>query len=76
VTHEAVKGRVSHLAWIAMGVPDRRSEPGYDEERVTAMKVRNSLRGLKNKMNSIVVRRRGRTFVINKSDRRQKARQG
>ncbi|MGN9809210.1 ribosomal protein bL36 [Micromonospora sp. BQ11] len=40
------------------------------------MKVRNSLRGLKNKMNSIVVRRRGRTFVINKTDRRQKARQG
>jgi large subunit ribosomal protein L36 len=53
-----------------------RTEPGHDQERVTAMKVRNSLRGLKNKMNSIVVRRRGRTFVINKSDRRQKARQG
>ncbi|MEH0844909.1 ribosomal protein bL36 [Micromonospora sp. CPCC 205711] len=40
------------------------------------MKVRNSLRGLKRKMNSIVVRRRGKVFVINKTDRRQKARQG
>ncbi|MFC4019235.1 ribosomal protein bL36 [Micromonospora sp. GCM10011542] len=40
------------------------------------MKVRNSLRGLKQKVNSIVVRRRGKTYVINKSDPRQKARQG
>ncbi|MGS2618410.1 50S ribosomal protein L36 [Micromonospora sp. LZ34] len=40
------------------------------------MKVRSSVRGLKRKVNSIVVRRRGRIFVINKADRRQKARQG
>ncbi|MBM0236575.1 50S ribosomal protein L36 [Micromonospora sp. ATA32] len=40
------------------------------------MKVRSSLRGLKRKVNSIVVRRRGKIFVINKSDPRQKARQG
>ena len=40
------------------------------------MKVRNSLRGLKQKVNSIVVRRRGKTYVINKADPRQKARQG
>ncbi|MEW2383512.1 50S ribosomal protein L36 [Micromonospora sp. NPDC047707] len=40
------------------------------------MKVRSSLRSLTRKMNSIVVRRRGRVYVINKADPRQKARQG
>ena len=35
-----------------------------------------SLRGLKKRAGSIVVRRRGRTFVVNKKDPRQKARQG
>jgi len=40
------------------------------------MKVRNSLRALKSRPGSIVVRRRGRSYVINKLDRRQKTRQG
>lgn len=40
------------------------------------MKVRNSLSSLKKKDGSIVVRRRGRTFVINKRNPRLKARQG
>jgi large subunit ribosomal protein L36 len=40
------------------------------------MKVRSSLRSLKNRADSVVVRRHGRIFVINKSDPRQKARQG
>ncbi len=40
------------------------------------MKVRNTLRRLKLRPGSIVVRRRGRTFVVNKKDPRQKARQG
>ena len=40
------------------------------------MKVRNSLSSLKTKDGSIVVRRRGRTFVINKKKPRLKARQG
>jgi large subunit ribosomal protein L36 len=40
------------------------------------MKVRASLRSLKNRPGSIVVRRRGRTFVINKKNPRFKARQG
>ncbi len=40
------------------------------------MKVRNSLRALKQRPGSIVVRRRGRAYVINKKDPRQKARQG
>lgn len=40
------------------------------------MKVRNSLASLKAKPGSIVVRRRGRTFVINKKNPRWKGRQG
>ncbi|MBZ2198311.1 type B 50S ribosomal protein L36 [Occultella gossypii] len=40
------------------------------------MKVRASLRSLKNKEGSIVVRRRGRTYVINKRNPRWKGRQG
>lgn len=40
------------------------------------MKVRNSLASLKAKDGSIVVRRRGRTYVINKKNPRLKARQG
>ncbi|MEE3922198.1 ribosomal protein bL36 [Micromonospora sp. BRA006-A] len=34
------------------------------------------MRALERKADSIVVRRRGKLFVLNKSDRRQKARQG
>ncbi len=40
------------------------------------MKVRNSLRSLKQKAGSIVVRRGGRTVIINKRHPRWKARQG
>ena len=40
------------------------------------MKVRNSLKALKKVPGSQIVRRRGRTFVINKQNPRLKARQG
>lgn len=41
------------------------------------MKVRNSLKSLKNRHRDCkIVRRRGRVFVINKTNRRFKARQG
>lgn len=40
------------------------------------MKVRASLASLKSKPGSIVVRRRGRIFVINKKNPRWKGRQG
>jgi large subunit ribosomal protein L36 len=40
------------------------------------MKVRNSLKSLKQKDGSIVVRRRGRSVVVNKRNPRLKARQG
>lgn len=40
------------------------------------MKVRSSLKSLKNQQGSQVVRRRGRVYVINKQNPRFKARQG
>ena len=40
------------------------------------MKVRASLKSLKNKSRSQVVRRRGRIYVINKKNPRFKGRQG
>ncbi len=40
------------------------------------MKVRNSLRSLKNQPGSQVVKRRGRVYVITKQNPRLKARQG
>ena len=40
------------------------------------MKLRNSLRSLKQKDGSIVVRRHGQVFVLNKRNPRLKARQG
>ena len=44
---------------------------------IAAMKVRNSLKSLKGRHRDCqVVRRRGRTYVINKTNRRFKARQG
>ena len=40
------------------------------------MKVRNSLRSLKNQPGSLVVRRHGRVYDINKKNPRLKTRQG
>jgi large subunit ribosomal protein L36 len=48
----------------------------HECSKETVMKVKNSLKSLKRKDGSIVVRRRGRTFVVNKSNPRWKARQG
>jgi len=45
--------------------------------RRPAMKIRNSLKSLKARHRDCrVIRRRGRTYVINKTNRRFKARQG
>ena len=47
------------------------------QEREKTMKVRNSLRSLKSRHRDCrVVRRKGRVYVINKTQRRFKARQG
>jgi large subunit ribosomal protein L36 len=40
------------------------------------MKVRSSLKSLRSKPGSVVVRRNGKTFVINKKNPRYNARQG
>ncbi|MEU6852968.1 type B 50S ribosomal protein L36 [Actinacidiphila alni] len=40
------------------------------------MKVRNSLRSLKNRPGAQIVRRRGKVYVISRKDPRSKARQG
>lgn len=40
------------------------------------MKVRNSLKSLKNRPGAQVVRRRGKVYVLNRKDPRSKARQG
>ena len=50
---------------------------GCPNSEPTAMKVRNSLKSAKNRdRNCVVVRRRGRVYVINKRNKRFKARQG
>ena len=47
------------------------------EQEETTMKVANSLRSLKQRHRDCrVVRRKGRVYVINKTQRRYKARQG
>jgi large subunit ribosomal protein L36 len=40
------------------------------------MKVRSSIRSLKNKAGSVVVRRRGRVVVVNRTNPRWNGRQG
>jgi len=55
------------------GFPHRFSVPAWK----FVMKVKNSLRALRVRhRNNRVVRRRGRLYVINKTNRRFKARQG
>jgi large subunit ribosomal protein L36 len=58
---------------IGVEVPER---PQISSGR-DIMKVRNSLKSLKDRHRDCrVIRRRGRTYVINKTNRRFKARQG
>ena len=55
--------------------PQALARAATDQE--TTMKVRNSLRSLKNRHRDCrVVRRKGRVYVINKTQRKFKARQG
>ena len=62
------------IAWIA--APDDRNGCGQSI-RCLAMKVRNSLKSLRKRhRDNRVVRRKGRVYVINKTMRRFKARQG
>ena len=51
--------------------------PQRRRDGATAMKVRNSLKSAKTRdKNCFVVRRKGRVYVINKRNKRFKARQG
>ena len=53
------------------------SRLGSPNPEPTAMKVRNSLKSAKTRdRNCVIVRRRGRVYVINKRNKRFKARQG
>lgn len=69
---------------LATGGPQSFGRVGNHFRRVfflfdprSAMKIRNSLKSLKDRHRDCrVIRRRGRTYVINKTNRRFKARQG
>ncbi len=59
--------------------PDTRRQhfPNHSNRSAQPMKIRNSLKSLKDRhRDNRVIRRRGRTYVINKTNRRFKARQG
>ena len=72
VVHPTPWSDVSHSDSQSCRRPSR--PPREPKER--HMKVRKSLRSLKNKPGAQVVRRRGKVYVINKKDPRFKARQG
>jgi large subunit ribosomal protein L36 len=73
---------ISPLAGLTSSVLPHRAAPLFypsrrDKAGVPAMKIRNSLKSLKGRhRDNRVIRRRGRTYVINKTNRRFKARQG
>jgi large subunit ribosomal protein L36 len=51
--------------------------PLREPAQVTTMKVRNSLKSLRNRhRDNRLVRRKGRVYIINKTQKRYKARQG
>lgn len=59
------------------GFPKPSGNLFFLDEAARSMKIRNSLKSLKDRHRDCrVIRRRGRTYVINKTNRRFKARQG
>jgi large subunit ribosomal protein L36 len=66
-----------HAANGTLQFSARRTSPARFSFGKSAMKIVNSLKSLKGRhRDNRVIRRRGRTYVINKTDRRFKARQG
>jgi large subunit ribosomal protein L36 len=65
---------------LRTGDRNRRPQGAYSavfQAKARDMKIRNSLKSLKDRhRDNRVIRRRGRTYVINKTNRRFKARQG
>ena len=60
-----------------LGLNKDRAEYGLSTHQDCPMKVRNSLKSLRGRhRNNRLVRRKGRVYVINKVQRRFKARQG
>jgi large subunit ribosomal protein L36 len=63
-----------------IGAPQILSAVGLsprEEPLVTTVKVRNSLKSLRNRhRDNRLVRRKGRVYIINKTQKRYKARQG
>jgi len=60
-----------------LGSQNDRAEHGLSKYQDCPMKVRNSLKSLRGRhRNNRLVRRKGRVYVINKVQRRFKARQG
>ncbi len=69
--------RAASGAFCFEGRPTATAGPPVQKSPVSAMKIKNSLKSLKSRhrMNRLV-RRRGRVYIINKSNPRFKARQG
>ncbi len=62
---------------ISSRSPGAFAAPEVSIKGLNVMKIRNSLKSLKDRhRDNRVIRRRGRTYVINKTNRRFKARQG
>jgi large subunit ribosomal protein L36 len=66
---------------LDLGAPRPYAQPLFSTfqnlQSESIMKIRNSLKSLKGRhRDNRVIRRRGRTYVINKTNRRFKARQG
>jgi len=60
-----------------LAFPNDRAGRGLSKHQDCLMKVRNSLKSLRGRhRNNRLVRRKGRVYVINKVQRRFKARQG
>ena len=74
-------GFLTHIRALSRGTAGPWTNPNNEKlkerGRRPAMKIRNSLKSLKARHRDCrVIRRRGRTYVINKTNRRFKARQG
>ena len=71
------RGPVFRAALTAWARPVRYALPEFPNVRGRPMKVRSSLKSLKTRHRDCqVVRRKGRVYVINKTDPRFKAKQG
>ena len=73
------------MRWLTLGLAvlmvraefTLKQSKAFWKDQVVPMKVRNSIKSLRARhRDNRVVRRRGRLFVINKTNRRFKARQG